>query len=277
MFSAFERTGIGLHTGVETRVVVEPGDPGSGIHFMSGGVRIPATSDALSDDARLGTTLVAGGRVVRTVEHLLAAATAVIPKDISIAIEGPEVPILDGSALPWYRAFMDAGAEPGFCFIDPPGPVFIQSGDSEATLSPIGEGEAPSLHVELVFDAPAGPEGGAYHPARDGFETIASARTFAFEDDLKQIFDAGFAKGGSLENAVVFGSAGPLNPEGLRFEDEALRHKILDAVGDLGLLGGLPRARIDLLRPGHHLVHALVREIAHRLDGGDSRTTAWRG
>jgi UDP-3-O-[3-hydroxymyristoyl] N-acetylglucosamine deacetylase len=209
----------------------------------------------------LCTALTANEKTVRTVEHLLAALSAVTEPDVLVTVDGPEVPILDGSAAPWYRALLDAGATPGFRFFDLTDDLTVHSSDSVARVRRLRSGEVPTVCVKLDFKELHGGDEYHFHPSLDDFETIALARTFAFEKDLQGIFDTGLAKGGSLDNAVVLGKNGPVNPEGLRFEDEPLRHKMLDVIGDLALLGGLPRARIHLLRPGHHLLHALVGAI----------------
>jgi UDP-3-O-[3-hydroxymyristoyl] N-acetylglucosamine deacetylase len=260
MFERFEKSGIGLHTGEMGRVVVEPGLPGSGVVFSSGGIEIPVRPATLSREATLATTLSLDGRSVRTVEHLLAAAAAVDVSDVSITLDGPELPILDGSAMPWFRAFLVAGARPGVRFVPVPYDITVYSNDAWARVRPLRTAEAPSIHITVPLDG-FGDGELEFHPESDAFESIAAARTFALESELPRIFEAGLAKGGSLDNAVVLGPDGPLNPEGLRYPDEPVRHKMIDALGDLSVLGGLPLGRTELFRPGHHLSHALVRAL----------------
>ncbi len=261
MFSRFEIRGVGLHTGEPAGVIAAPGDAGSGVVFISRGAAIPAVPENLIDEARLCTTLLADGRSVQTVEHLLAAVAAVGLRDVRITLDGPEVPILDGSAMPWYRALLEAGASPGFHLIPIHREFTVRSRDASARIRPVRSGEVPSISINTHFRR-LGESRGMFRPTEDAFETIAAARTFAFEEELTAIFEAGLAKGGSLENALVIGDDGPLNPGGLRFPDEPLRHKMVDVIGDLSLVGGLLKARIDLFKPGHHLIHALVRTLA---------------
>jgi UDP-3-O-[3-hydroxymyristoyl] N-acetylglucosamine deacetylase len=137
----------------------------------------------------------------------------------------------------------------------------IGEGGSRASVVPVDSPAQASVRVDLRFDDPAvGRQGFSFSPQTDDFVTaVAPARTFALLDEVERLRARGLARGGGLHNALVLGPDGPLNPEGTRFANEPARHKLLDALGDLSLLGGLPRARIDLVLPGHRLLHAVVR------------------
>jgi len=264
MFAPFLKEGISLHTGEHVRAVVEMGLPGTGVVFFASDQAIPARPDSVSTSQELATTLVHNGKRVTTVEHLLAALAAFGETDVRITIEGEEVPILDGSALPWVRALEEAGAEPGPRFVHLERDFEVRAGESSARMRPIGPEGEPSLHVAIDFStSELGAQELSFHPLRDDFVAeIAPARTFALESDVDAIQGAGLARGGSLDCALVLGKSGPLNPEGQRFDDEPVRHKLLDALGDLFLLGGLPWAEVTLVKPGHRLLHDLARQAA---------------
>ncbi len=264
MFAPFLKEGIGLHTGEHVRTVVEMGMPGTGVVFFASDQAIPACPDSVSTSQELATTLVHSGKRVTTVEHLLAALAAFGETDVRITIEGEEVPILDGSALPWVRALEEAGAEPGPRFVHLEKNIEVRAGESSARMRPIGPESEPSLHVAIDFStSELGAQEFSFHPLREDFAAeIAPARTFALESDIGAIQGRGFARGGSLDCALVLGKSGPLNPEGQRFDDEPVRHKLLDAVGDLFLLGGLPWAEVTLVKPGHRLLHELAGQAA---------------
>lgn len=196
------------------------------------------------------------------VEHLLAALFASGEQGVSIEVIGEEIPALDGSAQAWWEALKQTDAQTGFRFVSIPTMLHIRSGRSAAHVVPIEPGDTPFIDVTLEMEPIDHPSMHArFHPGHDDFNDIALARTFAFETEVAQLHRAGLAKGGSLENAVILGRDGPINPEGLRFENEPARHKILDFIGDMSFLGALPHAHITLERPGHHLHHELVRAL----------------
>jgi len=264
MFEPFSRRGVGVHTGVPCEVCVAPAEPGTGLVFETAAGSIPASPEAIDPDSRRATDLLRDGARVRTVEHLLAALAWFGEGDATIAVDGPEIPVLDGSAGPWAASLLAAGATPGPRYVAVDEPIAVELEGSVARLVPIDPGDAPVFRVELRFDdAPIGPPVAELDLARDDFvAAIAPARTFVLERDVEQIRAAGLGRGGCLDNALIIGEKGPLNPCGARFADEPARHKLLDAIGDLSLLGGLPRARLEAVRPGHRVMHELVRHAA---------------
>lgn len=262
MHTAVDISGIGIHTGEVGAVRITSVSAQSGMVFVSHGVEIPADPAFIDDDTYLSTALVRGRHRVRTVEHLLAALLAVGEVNVRIEVTGPEIPILDGSAAPWMRALRHAGATGAFPLAPIVEPIEITANDSCARVIPLRPGEAPSISVAVDLSAVHLPSSESiFFPNRDAFDTIASARTFALAPMIPDIKRAGYAKGGSLENALVIDVAGALNPNGLRYPDEPARHKILDVIGDLALLGALPEATVTLTRPGHRLHHDIARAI----------------
>jgi UDP-3-O-[3-hydroxymyristoyl] N-acetylglucosamine deacetylase len=262
---AFRAEGIGLHTGAAARVDVEPGPPGSGLVFETKNGSIRASGEAIAPEAERGTDLATGPARVRTVEHLLAALWWFGVNDARIVVDGPELPILDGAAAKWCALLGASGAIPGPRLIPLPAPFEVRGeGGARASLLPVDSPDLARVRVGLRFDDPAiGMEEFSFAPAGDDFVTaVAPARTFALLHEVERLRARGLARGGGLHNALVLGPEGPLNPGGARFANEPARHKLLDALGDLSLLGGLPRARIDLVRPGHGLLHAVVRAVS---------------
>jgi len=266
--------GIGLHGGQSVRVELRPAAPGACRAFTQAGRSpIPATLDRVCD-AHLATRLAGDGWTVRTVEHLLAAAFALDIDDLEVEVIGDELPVLDGSAQGWLEALDRAGLVDGAGRPDQfrvSAPVLVRDGDRWARLEPH---DGLDLHAEVCFDHPAV---GHHRVHFDGTAAafrrdIAPARTFGFAPDVAALRAAGLARGGSLDNAVVFGDDGPLNPSGLRFPDEPARHKMLDLCGDLALLGARLRGRLTTTRPGHALTHALLRAAVK--DGTRSGTEA---
>jgi UDP-3-O-[3-hydroxymyristoyl] N-acetylglucosamine deacetylase len=271
-------SGIGLHTGKPVSLTLRPAEPGSGIVFRRTdlGVDIPATVAHL---ARLehATTLAHGGASVNTVEHLLSALYALGVDDVRIDLEGPEVPILDGSAAPFVLLIHEAGLRAlpqRRLHLRLLGEVEVRRGAKWARLSP-----ANALRISYVigFDHPAlRHQAISMRVAPDTFvERIAPARTFGFMREVETLRENGLAQGGSLENAIVIGEEGVLNA-GLRFEDEFVRHKVLDAIGDLALCGYPVLGHLEVSRGGHALHAAMVLELmahpeAWELDEADPR------
>ncbi|MDW8478768.1 MAG: UDP-3-O-acyl-N-acetylglucosamine deacetylase [Xanthomonadales bacterium] len=220
---------------------------------------------------RLSTVLAnAAGAEVATVEHLLAALAGLGIDNVRIELDGPEVPILDGSAREWVACLDAAGrvAQPA------PRrrlllrrPVRIGLGDAWAILLPAA---APRYSVSIEFPDPAiGRQSLDFELDPERFRReIAPARTFGFLRDLDRLKAEGRARGGSLANAVVVDGERVLNPEGLRFPDEFVRHKLLDLIGDLALAGAPIAAHVIAHRPGHALNHRILR---HAVRGGAAR------
>jgi UDP-3-O-[3-hydroxymyristoyl] N-acetylglucosamine deacetylase len=230
--------------------------------------RVPARSEHVSATT-LATTLSAvtspgvAPASVSTVEHLLAAAYALNIDNLLVQVWGPEVPVLDGSAAPWLKRMAARQQERPARVLEILEPLRVQDGERWMSLSPA---PALELSVEILFEHPAI----AHQAWRGGaadFAEIASARTFGFEDQVQAMHRAGLALGGSLDNAVVFGEAGPLNA--LRFPDEPVRHKALDLFGDLALMDCRLQGRVQAHRPGHAMTHALLQKL-------QETPSAWR-
>jgi len=268
MFEPFSRAGVGVHTGAPCEVRIEAASPGHGLVFETIDGPIPVRPETIDPDASRATDLIYDHARIRTVEHLLAAMAWFGEADAKISPNGPEIPILDGSAGPWVASLLAAGATPGPRFVVLDEPVEVELAESLARLSPIEPDGDPLYRVELRFgDAPIGPPVCELNPACDDFiSAIAPARTFALERDVAAIRSAGLGRGGCLDNALIIGEHGPRNPCGARFADEPARHKLLDAIGDLSLLGGLPWATFEAVKPGHKLMHELVRRAATHVE-----------
>ena len=264
--------GIGLHTGRLQRITLRPAPPDTGILFrrtdlgtpsiLGAGRPIRATLDAVSGTA--GRISLGGEDGVQTVEHLLSAAWAAGVDNLDVEIEGTEVPGMDGSALPFVRALRAVGvrsqdaARPALRVREP---VWVGNGHSLAVALP-----APRFRVAclVTLDAPSGEDQAATDdPASERYEeVIAPARTWGYERDAETLRRRGLALGASLENTLVIGGAGYLNPP--RFHNEAARHKILDLLGDLALLGGDIQGHVIAVRAGHSLHVALARALRDR-------------
>jgi UDP-3-O-[3-hydroxymyristoyl] N-acetylglucosamine deacetylase len=334
----FERSGVGLHSGILTNVRVLPATPGEGRYFvrvdLPGSPIIPArveavyetrlstelqallTSDSEMDNAAKHSSILPQSTHrearVRTVEHLLAALACSGVDDARIEIDGPEVPLLDGSAQVWVEAIQAVGvvareekwgtealvmalaskgdrvqSEEGKEDTGTSEPLVkrhIEVGNSSRTLSAsfalqqpiwVHQGDAfvaalpaPTLRFTygIDFDLPAiGNQWYSFSPEQESFATsIAPARTFGLAHQVEQLRQAGLIKGGSLENALVCDDTGWLNPP-LRFSNEPVRHKLLDLVGDLSLLGTFPVAHFLAYKASHHLHVQLAQELAQQM------------
>lgn len=262
---AFERTGVGLHSGAMARVVVKPAPGGHGRSFtrvdLPGSPSIPAHIDQVQQTT-LSTELVAGDASVRTVEHLLAALSGMGIADAMIEIDGPEVPLLDGSALPWVEAIAQAGRlpQPTSQPVILTEPVWVRQEDAFVAALP-----APELRFTygIDFDLPAiGNQWVSWSPRQESFaEAIAPARTFGLAHQIEHLQKLGLIKGGSLDNALVCGPDGWLNPP-LRFSNEPVRHKLLDLVGDLSLVGIFPQAHYLAYKASHQLHTRLAQQLS---------------
>jgi len=262
-------TGIGLHSGKPVRLELKPAAAGSGVRFVRTdvGVEIPASVEYLTrlDHA---TSLNRDGVSVDTVEHLLSALSALGVDDVRVEVSGPEIPILDGSSAPFVILIHEAGLRPlarAREYLKVLRPVEVVQGAKRARLSP-----SEHLRVSYVigFDHPLlRHQAVSFRITPEAFvESIAPARTFGFLRDVEALRRNGLALGGSLENAVVIGETGVLNNK-LRFEDEFARHKVLDAIGDLALVGHPIVGHLEAVRAGHALHAALVRKL---LDSSDA-------
>ncbi len=257
-------TGIGLHSGIYTRVELHPTPAGSGITFVRAdldGLRIPALQ-ASTTALDYATTVGKDDVSVGTVEHLLSSIMATGITDVDIRIDGPEVPIVDGSALPFMHLIdaagvRDLGVRVPVLRIEKP--IEIVEGDKSIRITPA---DRLILKYKIDFDHPAiGRETFNFDFEHDNFlRKIAPARTFGFMRDVEKLRAAGLARGGTVENCIVLDDTGVMNGP-LRFKDEFVRHKILDLLGDLALLGRPLVGEIVASRAGHAMHSKFVGKI----------------
>jgi UDP-3-O-[3-hydroxymyristoyl] N-acetylglucosamine deacetylase len=261
--------GIGLHSGVTTTVKIIPTDPGSGRCFVRVDLpdlpQIPARIAHVSQTT-LSTELTANGASVRTVEHLLAALAVLGIEDARIEIDGAELPLLDGSALVWVNELIKSGIKPPAITLTASEvltePVWIRQGDAFVAALP---SSLLRFTYGIDFDvAPIGNQWHSWQPDQDNFiAEIAPARTFALAAQIEQLRSAGLIKGGSLDNALVCDQERWLNPP-LRFPNEPCRHKLLDLIGDLSLLGKFPQAHFIAYKASHQL-HVQLAQRLHEM------------
>ena len=267
-------SGIGLHSGNKVTLSLKPAPADYGIRFQRsdlGGLEIPATVTHLGG-MRLATGLTREAVSVETVEHLLAALTALGIDNCIVELNTPEVPIMDGSAAPFvYLILNEAGVRrlpAPKKFLKVLRPISLSQGDKRIALYP---SDNFKVTYSISFDHPL-----IRHQSRtmkitdETFvEEIAPARTFRFLKEVEMLRQRGLALGGSLDNAIVLGETGVLNQNALRFEDEFVRHKILDAIGDLSLVGYPVIGHLVAHRAGHALHTAFAARILEDVD-------AWR-
>ena len=257
-------TGVGLHSGAPVQLTLAPAPAGSGITFvrMDLGVEVPARHD-LVVDTKLSTSIAIGQARVSTIEHVMSALLGMGIDNCRVEVDGPEIPILDGSAAPFVCLIVEAGVRAQRAarrFVMITTPVEVREGDKLARLEPA---DGFSIDFTADFKHPLITDQGFRVSVSDRtFEReVARARTFCFRKDIELMQKNGLAKGGSLENAIVVDDFSILNPEGLRFPDEFARHKVLDAIGDLALLGRPVLGTLTAVKSGHALNQALVRKV----------------
>ncbi|MCC0176730.1 UDP-3-O-acyl-N-acetylglucosamine deacetylase [Waterburya agarophytonicola K14] len=263
----FELSGVGLHFGVKTTVKVMPANPGDGRYFVRVDLPekpiIPAEVAAVGQTT-LSTELVAENVKVRTVEHLLASLSANGIDEARIEINGEEVPLLDGSAKIWCEEIARSGIAIHNSALIPSlivlrEPVWIREGDAFVAALPASDVRF-TYGIDFPYDA-IGNQWHSWNPTQEDFtQEIAPARTFGFADQIEQLQQAGLIKGGSLENALVCSHSGWVNPP-LRFTNEPARHKLLDLVGDMSLLGQFPTAHIIAYKASHKLHIQLANKL----------------
>ena len=264
--------GIGVHTGVRARMVIKPAAINTGIRFRRTDLEIqtdiPARGDSVTE-VQLGTTLTnEDGASVATVEHFLAACAGMGVDNLLIEIDGPEVPIMDGSSAVFCELFHNAGLKVQSALrrrIRILEAVEVGEGVKWARLSPSTD-NILTLNAKIEFQTKAiGTQQMSMRLMPGLFaRDIAFARTFGFARDVEALKAMGLARGGSLDNAVVIDGDDIINPEGLRSDDEFIRHKLLDAVGDLMLSGAPIAGRYDARQPGHAMNNKLVRALLAR-------------
>ena len=260
--------GVGVHTGDRVRLAVRPAPVGAGIVFVRTDIkdrdnRIPVSGEAVVD-ARLNTMIEnAAGVRLSTIEHLMAAFAALGVSNAVVEVDGPELPILDGSALQFVQLLDRAGFRRQSApvrYIEILEPIRVTEGDKSAALLPCDRYE---MRFEIDFPTPViGNQVVDFVVDEETFRNeIMSARTFGFAHEVEALRRAGLARGGSLENAVVIDGDQILNPGGLRMEREFVKHKALDAIGDLYVLGAPLLGRYEGVKAGHAINNLLVREL----------------
>ena len=260
--------GVGVHTGDRVRLAVRPAPEGAGIVFVRTDItdrdnRIPVSGEAVVD-ARLNTMIEnAAGVRLSTIEHLMAAFAALGISNVVVEVDGPELPILDGSALQFVQLLDRAGIRRQSAplrAIEILEPIRVQQGDKSAALLPCDRYE---MRFEIDFPtAVIGHQVVDFVVDEATFRSdIMAARTFGFAHEVEALRQAGLARGGSLENAVVIDGDQILNPGGLRMEREFVKHKALDAIGDLYVLGAPLLGRYEGVKAGHAINNLLVREL----------------
>lgn len=271
-------SGRGLHTGEPASVTFHPAEENGGIVFLcSDGpapVRIPALARYVADTT-LSTTLFHKNTLLRTVEHVLAAVYGLGITNLAIEVRGEEVPAADGSAAQYSDLLLEAGIQVQSSprrILGIDRPCWVAEEDKFVIAWP---DERPNLTYVTDYNRPfAGPM--LYQTQLDPerfYREIAGARTFCFRDELEELFRRGLGLGGTLDNAVVIDATGYSSP--LRYPDEPVRHKMLDLIGDLALVGGALQATVVAVKAGHALHTKLVRQLLKRVRILAASTTDW--
>jgi len=261
-------TGIGLHTGVKVEITLRPAPPDTGIVFRRMDLDPPAELKAdpyLVTDTRLCSMLESGPAKVSTVEHLMSALAGLGIDNALVDLTGPEIPILDGSSAPFVYLLQSAGIveqDAPKRYVRILRPIEVRDGDKLARLTPHN---GFKIEFTIDFKHPVFEKSGKT-VSIDFAETayakeVARARTFGFMHEVEALRNSGLALGGSLDNAIVMDEYRVLNVEGLRYEDEFVKHKVLDAIGDLYLLGYPIIGAFEAYKSGHALNNALLREL----------------
>lgn len=272
-------TGVGLHTGDKVYLTMRPAPVDTGITFIRTDldpvVEIPARAENVGDTT-LSTTLVKDGVRVSTVEHLLSALAGLGIDNAYIELNAPEVPIMDGSAGPFVFLIQSAGIEEQQAakrFIRIKKPVTVEVGDKVATFLPF-EGFKVSFSID--FDHPVFNDRtvatSVDFSSTSFVKEVSRARTFGFMHEIEYLRSQGLAQGGSVDNAIVVDDYRVLNEDGLRYEDEFVKHKILDAIGDLYLLGYSLIGEFKAHKSGHALNNASLRELMSQTDAWETVT-----
>jgi len=268
-------TGVGLHTGERVNLTLRPAPPETGIVFRR--IDLPTPCDFVVapervTDTRLCSALEGNGAKVATVEHLMSALAGLGVDNVFIDLDGPEVPILDGSAAPWVYLVQSAGIETQKApkrFIRVLKTVRIEEGDKWAQFEPH---EGCTLSFRIEFDHPVFRQSAKEMHIDLGRESyvkeVSRARTFGFMNEVEYLRSHGLALGGTLDNAIVMDEFRVLNSDGLRYADEFVKHKVLDAVGDLYLTGHPILGAFTAYKSGHGLNNRLLRALVED-------TSAW--
>ncbi len=271
--TTIKTTGVGLHTGARVELVLRPAQPDAGVVFhrvdLAQTVTIPADARNVGD-TRLSSSLEKDGTRISTVEHLMSALAGLGIDNVHVDVAGPELPIMDGSAGPFVFLLQSAGISEQNApkrYLRIKSPVEVQIGDKWARFEP-----HPGFVLDFTIDFPHPVFGSENrHVVIDFAEhsytkEVSRARTFGFMQDVEAMRSAGLALGGSLQNAIVLDETRVLNSEGLRYDNEFAKHKVLDAIGDLYLLGHPLIGKFTAFKSGHALNNAVSRELLSRAD-----------
>ena len=279
--TTIKTTGVGLHTGARVELVLRPAAANTGIVFhrvdLARPISIPA--DALHvGDTRLSSTLKNDGAAISTVEHVMSALAGLGIDNLHIDVAGPEVPIMDGSAGPFVYLLQSAGIveqEAPKQYLRVNSTVEVRDGDRWARFEPFN-----GFKLDFTIDFPHPMFGSENRHVIVDFaehsyvKEVARARTFGFMQEVEAMREAGLGLGGSLQNAVVLDEYRVLNSEGLRYDNEFVKHKVLDAIGDLYLLGHPLIGQYTAYKSGHGLNNAVARELLARTDAFEIVTFA---
>jgi len=258
--------GVGLHTGKKVQLAIHPAPEDSGISFVRTDIsRAPAIKASLKNIGQINraTNLGVNGTSISTVEHLLSALTGLGVDNARVEVNAPELPIMDGSSMPFVYLIKSAGLEnqkrPKKFYIVK-SPVTMTDGDKSITISPSTETE---IDFSIEFDHPLiKRQRYQFKYSEAAFESkISRARTFGFLNEVESLKKKGLALGGSLDNCIVIDQFRILNKNGLRYDNELVRHKVLDLLGDLALLGAPVIAHLSVNKSGHALNHAFMKKF----------------
>jgi len=254
----FRLSGIGLHSGQQVTLEFLPRRE-QGIVFVLNGIQIPARFDQVAD-TRLSTLIAKDGAMVSTIEHLMAAFYFAGITNCMVYIDGPEVPILDGSAWEFYQKMWKAGVyeftDQGV-YLKVLKPVEATHCDAWVRVKPLNKLD---ITMTIEFRQPVGQQKRRVADVENAF-SILNSRTFTMQEEIEAIRKMGLAKGGSLDNAVVVGEEDVLNPQGLRYRKELVNHKILDLIGDLYTSGYRVLGKVEAHKTGHHLNNLFLRQL----------------
>jgi UDP-3-O-[3-hydroxymyristoyl] N-acetylglucosamine deacetylase len=263
--------GVGVHSGAHVRMALTPAPVDTGVLFVRSDVRgvdniIRAHADSVSDTRNCTTLRNKSGVEIATIEHLMSACAGLGVDNLIVEIDGPEVPILDGSSAPFVQTLKNAGLKQQHAnqsIIRILEPIEVRMGAKSAALLPAEDFEGLDLDVTIRFaDEAIGVQRRHVRLTPETFLTeIADARTFGFLSDVEVLRAAGLGRGASMDNTLVVDAGRVVNPEGLRFDDEFVRHKLLDAIGDLAMVGAPICGRFVADQPGHALNARLVRAL----------------
>ncbi len=268
-------SGTGVHSGKKNNIMVKPAMENHGIKFrrvdLPGTQEIPALFKRVVDTS-LATVLGINGAIVSTIEHLMASFAGLGIDNALVEMDGYEMPIMDGSAKEFTRSFSAAGIVPQRLprhFIIVKKTIRVQDQDKFVEIRP-----APGFKITCSIDFDQcfiGKQRLTFDRAKNNFEKeISHARTFGFIQDLELLKKFSLGKGGSLDNAIVIDKDRILNPEGLRYPDEFVRHKLLDSLGDFSLLGMPIQGHIVTHKSGHTLNHMFIQELLNRKDAWET-------